>query len=39
MTVSFHAPGETFEIKTLKTMIEVQANWTEADLRRLRLIR
>jgi predicted RNA binding protein YcfA (HicA-like mRNA interferase family) len=37
VTVSFHRPGETFETKTLKTMIEVQAGWTEEDLRRLKL--
>jgi predicted RNA binding protein YcfA (HicA-like mRNA interferase family) len=39
VTVSFHRPGETFEIKTLKTMIEIQARWTEEDLRRLRLLK
>ena len=27
VTVSFHRPGETFEIKTLRTMIEIQAHW------------
>src|ERR1039457_1287749 len=31
--------GETFEIKTLRTMIELQAHWTDDDLKRLRLIR
>jgi predicted RNA binding protein YcfA (HicA-like mRNA interferase family) len=39
VTVSFHRPGETFEIKTLRTMIELQAHWTDEDLKRLRLIR
>jgi predicted RNA binding protein YcfA (HicA-like mRNA interferase family) len=39
VTVSFHRPGETFEIKTLRTMIELQAHWTDEDLRRLKLIR
>jgi predicted RNA binding protein YcfA (HicA-like mRNA interferase family) len=39
VTVSFHRPGETFEIKTLRTMIELQARWTDADLKRLKLIR
>jgi predicted RNA binding protein YcfA (HicA-like mRNA interferase family) len=39
VTVSFHRPGETFEIKTLRTMIEIQAHWTDVDLRRLQLIR
>ncbi len=38
VTVSFHRPGGTFEIKTLRSMIEIQARWTEADLRRLNLI-
>jgi predicted RNA binding protein YcfA (HicA-like mRNA interferase family) len=39
VTVSFHRPGETFEIKTLRTMIELQARWTDEDLKRLKLIR
>ena len=39
VTVSFHRPGETFEIKTLRTMIEIQAQWTDEDLKRLKLIR
>ena len=39
VTVSFHRPGETFEIKTLRSMIELQARWTDADLKRLKLIR
>jgi len=39
VAVSFHRPGETFEIKTLRTMIELQARWSEKDLRRLKLIR
>jgi predicted RNA binding protein YcfA (HicA-like mRNA interferase family) len=39
VTVSFHRPGETFEIKTLRTMIEIQAHWTDVDLRRLQLVR
>jgi len=38
-TVSFHRAGETFEIKTLKTMIETQAGWREEDLRRLKLVK
>jgi methyl coenzyme M reductase subunit D len=38
VTVSFHRPGETFEIKTLRTMIETQARWTDEDLRRLKFI-
>jgi len=39
VTVSFHRAGETFETKTLKTMIELQARWTKEDLKRLKLIR
>jgi predicted RNA binding protein YcfA (HicA-like mRNA interferase family) len=39
VTVSYHTSGETFRRKTLKTMIESQANWTENDLKRLKLIR
>jgi predicted RNA binding protein YcfA (HicA-like mRNA interferase family) len=39
VTVSFHRPGETFEIKTLRTMIEIQAHWTDEDLKRLKLIK
>ena len=39
VTMSFHRPGETFEIKTLRTMIELQAHWTDEDLKRLKLIR
>ena len=38
VTVSFHRPGETFPIKTLKTMIEVQAGWFEEDLKRIKLL-
>jgi hypothetical protein len=36
--VTFHRPGETFPPKTLRSMIADQAEWTDADLRRLRLI-
>ena len=39
VTLTFHRPGETFPIKTLKTMIEDQAGWSEEDLVRLRLIK
>ena len=38
VTVSFHRASDTFEMKTLKSMIEAQARWTEEDLRRLGLI-
>lgn len=37
VTVSFHRPGNIFPTKTLKTMIEDQARWTEEDLKRLGL--
>ncbi len=37
-TVSFPASGETFPPKTLKTMIEIQARWDEADLLRLGIL-
>src|SRR4051794_2175064 len=39
VTVSFHGPGETFAIKPLRSMVEVQARWTESDPRRLELLR
>ena len=38
VTVSFHRAGETFEIKTLRSILELQALWGENDLSRLRLI-
>ncbi len=37
VTVKFHGPGDTFAPKTLKSMIEIEAKWTEGDLRRLKL--
>jgi predicted RNA binding protein YcfA (HicA-like mRNA interferase family) len=39
VTVTFHAPSDTFTRKTLKSMLEVQACWTEEDLKRLKLRR
>lgn len=39
VTVSFHKPSDTFPLKTLKTIIEDQACWTEKDLKRLKLIK
>jgi predicted RNA binding protein YcfA (HicA-like mRNA interferase family) len=39
VTVAPHAGGDTFTIKTLKSMIELQARWKEEDLKRLKLIR
>jgi predicted RNA binding protein YcfA (HicA-like mRNA interferase family) len=38
VTVSFHRPGDTFPLKTLKAMVETQARWTQEDLRRLGLL-
>ena len=38
MTVAPHGSGDTFTIKTLKSMIERQANWTAHDLVRLGLL-
>jgi predicted RNA binding protein YcfA (HicA-like mRNA interferase family) len=38
VTVPFHSGGSTFTRKTLKSIIETQARWTEEELRRLRLI-
>jgi predicted RNA binding protein YcfA (HicA-like mRNA interferase family) len=39
VTVTFHHPGQTFAPKTLRSMIELQARWSEADLNRLKLTR
>ena len=38
VTVSFHQPGDTFRRKTLHAIIELQAGWTEEDLKRLKLV-
>ena len=38
VTLSFHHSSDTFPLGTLKSIIEVQARWTEDDLRRLKLI-
>ena len=38
MTVAPHGGGDTFTIKTLKSIIGSQARWTEEDLKRLKLI-
>lgn len=38
VTVAPHAGGDTFSVKTLQTIVERQARWTEDDLRRLNLI-
>jgi predicted RNA binding protein YcfA (HicA-like mRNA interferase family) len=39
VTVSFHHPGDTFRPKTLRSIVEIQARWSEDDLRRLKLIK
>lgn len=38
VTVSFHHLSDSFPPKTLKSMLEAQARWTEQDLKRLGLI-
>jgi predicted RNA binding protein YcfA (HicA-like mRNA interferase family) len=38
VTLSFHHSSDTFPLGTLKSMVEIQARWTEPDLRRLGLI-
>ena len=38
VTVSFHKSSDTFPPKTLKSIIEMQARWTEGDLKRLKLL-
>jgi predicted RNA binding protein YcfA (HicA-like mRNA interferase family) len=35
VTVAPHAGGDTFSVKTLQSIIEIQARWTEDDLKRL----
>ncbi len=39
VTLAWHGRGQTFSLGTLRRIIEVQAQWTEADLIRLGLIR
>jgi predicted RNA binding protein YcfA (HicA-like mRNA interferase family) len=38
VTLSFHHSSDTFPRGTLRSIIEIQARWTEADLQRLGLI-
>lgn len=38
ITVSFHRSSDTFPPKTLKKILESQAQWSEEDLERLGLI-
>jgi predicted RNA binding protein YcfA (HicA-like mRNA interferase family) len=39
VTVPYHGSGTTFVPKTLRSMVEEQAQWNEDDLRRLGLLR
>ncbi len=38
VTVTFHHSSDTFRFKTLRSMIEIQAQWKWEDLIRLRLV-
>jgi predicted RNA binding protein YcfA (HicA-like mRNA interferase family) len=38
VTVAPHGSGDTFKRKTLKSIIELQACWSEEDLKRLKLL-
>jgi predicted RNA binding protein YcfA (HicA-like mRNA interferase family) len=38
VTLSFHHSSDTFRPGTLRSIIEVQARWSEVDLRRLELL-
>jgi predicted RNA binding protein YcfA (HicA-like mRNA interferase family) len=38
VTLSFHHSSDTFPLGTLKSMVEIQARWTEHDIHRLGLI-
>lgn len=39
VNVTFHHPSDTFPIKTLKRILEEEAGWTKADLKRLKLLK
>ena len=39
VTLPYHSAGGVFVPKTLRSMIEEQAGWSEEDLKRLRLLR
>lgn len=39
VTVHFHGSNATFVPKTLRSMLDEQARWTEDDLKRLRLLK
>ena len=38
VTLSFHHSSDTFRPGTLRSIVEVQAKWTESDLGRLSLL-
>ena len=38
VTVTFHSLGQTFPLKTLKSMLEKQAGWTAKDLESLGIL-
>ena len=37
-TLTFHHPSDTFPFRTLRSMIEMQAQWQWEDLERLNLV-
>jgi predicted RNA binding protein YcfA (HicA-like mRNA interferase family) len=39
VTVTFHHPGDTFPLGTLRSMVERQARWGKEDLVRIGLLR
>ena len=39
VTVAYTRNGETFQLRTLRSIVERQAKWTAGDLRRLGVIR
>ena len=39
VTITYHASSDTFPTKTLKRIIEEQAQWSEVDLKRLKLLK
>lgn len=39
VVIHFHKPGQTLKIGTLKEIIENEAQWTEEDLKRLKLLK
>ena len=39
VTLTVHHWSDTFRPKTLRSMVEIQARWTEDDLRRLGFLR